>query len=796
MSDDENVCPCDTIVHPRRIHNPPGLDVIEYRTGDYASFRQALLQALPGEQALERWQPSAEGDLALQLLEWWAYLADILTFYNERIANDSYLRTAYQPASASRLVNLLGYRPRPALGATGKLSALLSAGHTKVTVPQGLPLQSKPSPGEVPQIFEVDAVTAASAPGVLEVDPALDTAIDGSSVLLSGVISSVRPFDQLLLVAKSWNMSTTGYAWVTVQSVAHEKDPRENINTRVTFTAPLSGFGDVKAKDCRLLRSTLETKLYVRTNAPGILVFLEGVAHLTSVARDLAVGDLVLFASSQRKHLAQVTEYKEVVWYENAPDGYPGTPPGTPEEPVIPLPNLHADIYFAPGVGMPVYESDPLSGYRVLYGFRDVGSLIDNPPAEISVETLTLIPRAAVPTSLKPGSEVLVEDATGSGSLGKVDTITSGKIVVERSDTLLTLKPPLRLFYNLLTVSRGQTVPREVMGDGDATKVGQTFALQQSPLTHFAGAVPGETLPYRNTLRVWVNDIAWTEVESFYGQPPDAHVFTTRQDEEGKTFVVFGDGINGARLPTGKGNVVASYRYGAGAAAPKAGALTVLLKPLTGLSAVRNPVPVGGGADMESPAATRRAGPRSVLTFGRAISGDDYEAIAFAAGVPRVKSIFAWDAEMQRAVIKLYVGGDPGAVGVAVAALEPAIDPNRPLLVLPAIPKKCTLALVVVADPRYEAEALRTAVESALLDPDAGPFRAGVGQIGGAIYDSWIIEACLRVPGAIAVSSLVFASSPSDPSDTQERHDPGEGGFFTLAGEDLDIAIETTGAQP
>ena len=36
----------------------------------------------------------APGDLGLQVLEWWAYLGDILTFYNERIANEGYLRTA------------------------------------------------------------------------------------------------------------------------------------------------------------------------------------------------------------------------------------------------------------------------------------------------------------------------------------------------------------------------------------------------------------------------------------------------------------------------------------------------------------------------------------------------------------------------------------------------------------------------------------------------------------------------------------------------------------------------------
>jgi hypothetical protein len=46
-------------------------------------------------------------------------IADILTFYNERIANQDYLRTADLPESVSHLIALLGYRPRPAIGASG-----------------------------------------------------------------------------------------------------------------------------------------------------------------------------------------------------------------------------------------------------------------------------------------------------------------------------------------------------------------------------------------------------------------------------------------------------------------------------------------------------------------------------------------------------------------------------------------------------------------------------------------------------------------------------------------------------
>jgi len=78
-------CPCEATQDPQVVTNAPGLAAISYRVDDFTGFRRALLTPLDGEQSLGPWRP-APGDLGLQMLEWWAYLADILTFYNERIA--------------------------------------------------------------------------------------------------------------------------------------------------------------------------------------------------------------------------------------------------------------------------------------------------------------------------------------------------------------------------------------------------------------------------------------------------------------------------------------------------------------------------------------------------------------------------------------------------------------------------------------------------------------------------------------------------------------------------------------
>ncbi|HEX8306570.1 MAG TPA: hypothetical protein VF612_16970, partial [Jatrophihabitans sp.] len=128
------------------ISNPSGLTQLAYRAGTFATFRRALLQHLDGETELDAWKPTAHGDLGLQVLDWWAYVADILTFYNERIVNEHFVGTAQLDSSVAHLVGLLGYRPRPGIGATGTL-AVVASGPGPLVVPAALAIASKATPG-------------------------------------------------------------------------------------------------------------------------------------------------------------------------------------------------------------------------------------------------------------------------------------------------------------------------------------------------------------------------------------------------------------------------------------------------------------------------------------------------------------------------------------------------------------------------------------------------------------------------------------------------------------------------
>src|SRR5262252_7653394 len=167
------ICPCDGADIKDPV-NPPALPRIAYRVGTYADFRRAVLAPTQPD-ALSAggtppWRTDGAGDLAVMIAEWFAYIADILTFYNERIANQDYLRTADLPESVAHLIALLGYRPRPAIGATGQLAALVTAGQRTI-LPKGLQSQSKPAPGQPPQTFELTQATPIGPPDQIPAIP-------------------------------------------------------------------------------------------------------------------------------------------------------------------------------------------------------------------------------------------------------------------------------------------------------------------------------------------------------------------------------------------------------------------------------------------------------------------------------------------------------------------------------------------------------------------------------------------------------------------------------------------------
>ena len=147
-------CCTPTVLRPQAdVLNRPGLRAISYRIGTFATFRQALLENIASEPRLGPLTSRADDEYAVTFMELFAAVGDVLTFYNGRIANELFLRTARERDSVLRQVRLIGYRLRPGLAATTMLAFSLEAG-AEARVRKGFKVMSVPGQDEQPQTFE------------------------------------------------------------------------------------------------------------------------------------------------------------------------------------------------------------------------------------------------------------------------------------------------------------------------------------------------------------------------------------------------------------------------------------------------------------------------------------------------------------------------------------------------------------------------------------------------------------------------------------------------------------------
>ena len=170
---------CDgiAVITPVSEFNPPGQSALTYRAGTYSAFFTTMLARLvnlaidvPSEKGtgidtlypLRALTVRDTSDPSIALLDGWSVLADVLTFYQERIANEGYLKTALERRSILDLGRLVGYRARPGVASSVYL-AFTATQDFIGDIPAGTRAQSIPDPGELPQFFETSDVLSVRA---------------------------------------------------------------------------------------------------------------------------------------------------------------------------------------------------------------------------------------------------------------------------------------------------------------------------------------------------------------------------------------------------------------------------------------------------------------------------------------------------------------------------------------------------------------------------------------------------------------------------------------------------------
>src|SRR5215813_3738880 len=202
---------------PVAISNRAGLSAIAYRAGTHAQFKASMLAGLSSASApaLRALRTREDDDFSIALLDAWAMVADTLTFYQERVANESYLRTATERLSLIELARLIGYQLRPGVAAGVYLAFAVEdapGSPGRATIDVGVKAQSVPREGEQAQTFEtVEKIEARAAWN--EIKPRLTKpqtlSTDMPTVFISGTNADLHAGDGLLIVTAKADGSGT-----------------------------------------------------------------------------------------------------------------------------------------------------------------------------------------------------------------------------------------------------------------------------------------------------------------------------------------------------------------------------------------------------------------------------------------------------------------------------------------------------------------------------------------------------------------------------------------------------------
>jgi hypothetical protein len=328
---------------------------------------------------------------------------------------------------------------------------------------------------------------------------------------------------------------------------------------------------------------------------------------------------------------------------------------------------------------------------------------------------------------------------------------------------------PVSVYGNLVEANQGKAEPATVLGNGDSRQVFQTFKLPKAPLTYFNS--PSETPPEVPELQIYVNDRLWKRVPSLFDRQAAEEIYIVREDANGDSWVQFGDGKTGARLPSGLNNVVATYRVGAGAYGALKPETTVQGGKLDRLDKIWLPGIATGGESPETGENAREAAPGKIQSLGRLVSLKDFEQETLALqGVARVTAV--WGLLEHTPMVMLTVLMTQGREKEIQEIQQTLNTYNRcrgsqrfPVHVRCGNLRYVYLDVTVGIDPTFQSDRVRREIQVAIgvtgeegngLDGSAGLFGLRRRRFGEPEYETRIAATLQNIAGVVWVRVAAF----------------------------------------
>ena len=210
-----NICGCCEGLEPRTPrYNRPGLSEIAYRLDTHPGFLRRMLANIHLQRVLDdsrdpplcRLTTRSKDDPAIAILDAWAMVGDVLAFYQERIANEGFLRTAKERRSVLEMARAIGYELKLGVAASAHLVFTVEeapGAPVLVDVPLGTRVKNIPDPGKLPQTFEtIEDILARADWNALapKLTVPQEIGLGTNELYLKGVDTLLEPGDGILLV--------------------------------------------------------------------------------------------------------------------------------------------------------------------------------------------------------------------------------------------------------------------------------------------------------------------------------------------------------------------------------------------------------------------------------------------------------------------------------------------------------------------------------------------------------------------------------------------------------------------
>ena len=777
---------------------PPGEARLRRRVGEFHGFVEDLVAAVEQEEVNgaklgTTWDIEAD-PAALRLVELWAYVAETVAAYSELTAGEAYLPTAQDWTDLRRIAALVGFKPRPPIAAQGWVMADIES-TTSPLVPAGTRVQAPAKPGGASQMFEVIADTSLhaewaglTATWVPQPDVPKDRSIRFIGNPGFGVADRV-----LFVLEEQASLPSPELDWIGFWGYLYEL-----ISLSWDFGSPASAqpvaLATVSATSADLGTTVVEfdrdlDKLLPSTTDPyaayrvvataSVARQIDEVLNVTSTAaspvaitasalsdpipdgktivldrplEDLSADKLVAVVDwdSGSCDVVQVSAHAFTHW-----NVAPGTPTRVSK---LSFANTVPTLSKTGPITVYVLDRRVVARHYVL-PTADPGS---SPPQ------LRLYPRPedppeliAVASSTQPDADWEVFACTASVAQETDDTGRPSGLIVDLPSGAPDLTAPAPASGNLLRVHHGKTAS-VVLGSGNASQASQRLETPDAPIAYDLDQT-GKPVP---SMLLRVDGLQWDEVPTLF-DAGKADVFAIEREPDGGETVIFGDGVQGARLTTGRGNVTATYRVGGGQQGEVgSGDITTLVGSVRGVKKVKGAGPTEGGADQDAESDLRRLAPTRARAFGRAVSAEDLVDLALA--YPGVTHASSWNGQgpagcacggsgLHLAFIRSGTSGPRAPLQAEIDQLSSYLDSVRdatvPLCVCAGVVTTPTLTVVLATDPRRDLDAVVAAVTAALADTD-GALGPGNRVLGQPLDRSDVFAVIHEVAGVVGVASL------------------------------------------